>query len=86
MKNLIKLSIVSVLLVGCTTTLPRIKTNIPLNTQIAEHGRNGAISHSVVADSLTKEDFQYLKYENFLVTTNFYKSGGEVIKFIEIHW
>lgn len=84
MKNLIYLVIV--LMFGCAARVDKVSNNIPLNTQILHHGTNGATSYEVAVESLRKQDFDYLRREGFITTTNFYKSNGEIVKFLEITW
>jgi hypothetical protein len=84
MKNLIYLVIV--LTFGCAARVDKVSNNIPLNTQILHHGTNGATSYEVAVESLRKQDFDYLRREGFITTTNFYKSNGEIVKFLEITW
>lgn len=84
MKNLIYLVIV--LTFGCAARVDKVSNNIPLNTQILHHGTSGATSYEVAVESLRKQDFDYLRREGFITTTNFYKSNGEIVKFLEITW
>lgn len=85
MKNLILIGLIAA--TGCATgKLQKVTNNIPLNTQIIEHGQNGASNHEVAVESLRKQDFQYLQREGFNTRTNFYKSNGEIVKFLEITW
>lgn len=87
MKNLILIIALIVFGAGCATNkLDTVSNNIPLNTQILRHGTNGATSYEVAVESLRKQDFDYLRREGFVTTTNFYKSNGEIVKFLEITW
>lgn len=85
MKTKIISLFITLVLIGCSN-IQKVNNNIPLNTQIINHGNNGAKSHEVAVESLKKQDFDYLRREGFITTTNFYKSNGEIVKFLEITW
>lgn len=87
MKKIKILTCLTIVSLGCSTMrVEKVSNNIPLNTQILQHGTNGATSYEVAVESLRKQDFDYLRREGFVTTTNFYKSNGEIVKFLEITW
>ncbi len=87
MKKIKILTCLAAISLGCSTSrVEKVSNNIPLNTQILRHGTNGATVHYVAVESLRRQDFDYLRREGFITTTNFYKSNGEIVKFLEITW
>ena len=88
MRNLIKLSPL-LFLVGCShLKLAETKVNygLTVNSYIAEHSKAGARDVEVDLTHITLTDRQFLEFNFYTVSTNFYYSGGERVEFLQIRW
>lgn len=82
MLKFVSVSIAS-LLVGCS--LPKSQPSRHVAFSISNHYIYGANSVEIMADTLSPKDLEYL-HQKFVVSTNYYMSGGVKVEFLEIKW
>ena len=88
MKNLIKLSPL-LFLAGCAHLKPaetKVNYGLTVNNYIAEHSKAGARDVEVDLTHITLTDRQFLEWNFYTVSTNFYYSGGGRVEFLQITW